>query len=71
MSSGSKSEHVPPLKRKNCDMRFKLKLYAEKYNISKAEKNKKVPRALIQEWTEQKAQLDEEGDVNGQDDYTA
>ena len=48
------------MKRKNYDIQFKLEVvaYARKYNKSKAAKDKKVPRVFIQDWTEQKAQLE-------------
>ena len=41
-------------------MHFKLKVvaYAEKYNKSKAAKNKKIPRSCVKDWTKQKAQLE-------------
>ena len=41
-------------------MRFKLEIvaYAEKYNKSKAAKDKKVPRSCVKDWTKQKAQLE-------------
>ena len=60
MSSSSESEDATPLKRKNYDMHFKLEVvaYAEKYNKSKATKDKKVPRSCVKDWTKQKTQLE-------------
>ena len=60
MPSSSENEDAPPLKLRNYDITFKLEFvaYGEKYNKSKAAKDKKVPRACIQQWTEQKAQLE-------------
>ena len=60
MSSSSESEDATSLKRKNYDMHFKLEVvaYAEKYNKSKAAKDKKVPRSCVKDWTKQKAQLE-------------
>lgn len=59
MSSGSEAENMIPMKRKNYDLQFKLEVvaYAEKYNKSKAAKDKKVSRSCIKDWMAQKAQL--------------
>ena len=60
MSNSSESEDATPLKRKKYDLHFKLEVvvYAEKYNKSKAAKDKKVPRSCVKDWTKQKAQLE-------------
>jgi len=52
MSSSSESEDATPLKRKNYSMHFKLEVvaYAEKYNKSKAAKDKKVPCSCVKDW---------------------
>ena len=51
MSNSSESEDETPLKRKNYDNHFKLEVvaYAEKYNKSKAAKDKKVPRSFVKD----------------------
>jgi len=52
MSSSSESEDATPLKRKNYSMHFELEVvaYAEKYNKSKAAKDKKVPCSCVKDW---------------------
>lgn len=60
MSSDPESEDPIPLKRKSYNLQFKLEVvaYAEKYNTSKAAKDKKVSRSCVKDWKEQKEELE-------------